>query len=108
MPHPVIVGFASYVAFLSALFEKQMDQCNAWRAGDAEILASVVARRVARVHTRGLHAIDARTVVGCQFYSERPAVAGPSTLCAGDHSRRISSAYRRLSAQGGARHDPGR
>src|ERR1700687_5142189 len=95
-------------AMISALFEEHMEQPNALEAGGAEIRACVVAHGAARVDARRLHASDARPVVGCKLYPTGPAVAGPSALCAGRHSRVLSPAYRRLFAQRAAGHDPGR
>src|SRR5260221_11860460 len=95
-------------AMISALFKKHMRQPNALEAGGAEIWARVVAHGAGRVFARRLHAGDARAVVGCEFYPAGPAIAGASALCAGGDSRVLSPAYRRLFAQRGAGHDPGR
>src|SRR5437867_2326877 len=86
-------------AMFSALFEQQMDQRNALedrrcRGPDWRCClwgCSDWARR--------LHAIEARTVVECQFDRKGPAVAGPPALCTGDRSGDLSSAYCRLHAQ---------
>src|SRR5436190_3296524 len=79
-----------------------------WRTGGAEVRTGVVACGVARIWARRLHAIEARTVVECQFDRKGPAVAGPPTLCTGDRSGDLSPAYCRLHAQRAAGHDPGR
>src|SRR5215510_16534426 len=77
-----------------------------WRTGGAEVRTGVVGCGVAWVCARRLHAIDACTVVECQFDPEGSAAAGPPALCAGDHPGDLSPAYCRLHAQGAAGHDP--
>src|SRR5258705_8048729 len=106
--HPISLsrGFPTPL-FLHYLSSKWTD-VTLWRTGDAELRTGVVACGVARVCARRLHAIDARTVVECQFYPKGPGVAGPSALCAGGHPGDLSPAYCRLHAQRAAGHDPGR
>src|SRR5947207_2880065 len=60
-------------------------------AGGAKVRARVGARGALRA--RRVHAGDARAVVGCQFDPKGSPVAGPSALCAGDHSGNLSPAY---------------